>query len=70
MKKTLKFKEECGITYYREETEILDESGFGSGAGVVSKWKVAGRTNHPLTNRYIALLKGETDENTCICRRC
>lgn len=70
MKKTLKFKDEGGITYYREETEILDESGFGSGAGISSKWKVAGRADHPLTKKYVKLLKGESDENTCSCRRC
>ena len=50
----MKFKKEHGLIYYYED----------------EKWKIAGRENHPLTKRFIQLLKGETDENTCVCREC
>ena len=42
-----------GLVYYKEH---------GS-----NKWKLAGRENHPLTERFIKLLKGEIDENSCVC---
>ncbi len=54
--KNMKFKTENGLIYYAE-----DDS---------DKWKMAGRETHPLTKKFIQLLKGEADENTCICRGC
>lgn len=45
----MKFKKENGLIYYYED----------------EKWKIAGRENHPLTHRFIKLLKGEV--NTSIC---
>ena len=52
--KNMKFKTENGLIYYYQD----------------DKWKMAGRENHPLTKKFIQLLKGEVDENTCICREC
>ena len=74
--KNMRFKRENGLIYYTEddiEDQIIyDESGFGSGAGVAKdvKWKIAGRIGHPLTKRFVKLLKGEADENSCVCREC
>lgn len=51
---SMEFKEENGLIYYFQD----------------EKWKIAGRKNHPLTKRFIQLLKGESDEDSCICRQC
>ena len=50
----MKFKTENGLIYYYQN----------------DKWKIAGREHHPLTKKFIQLLKGELDEDTCICREC
>lgn len=74
--KNMRFKRENGLIYYTEddtEDEIIyDESGFSSGAGVSKevKWKIAGRIGHPLTDKFVKLLKGELDENCSLCREC
>jgi hypothetical protein len=49
----LQLKTVNGLIYYREN----------------DKWKLAGRENHPLTQRYIKLLKGEPS-CLCGCARC
>jgi hypothetical protein len=49
------FKKENGLIYYCKD-------GYN--------WKMAGRENHPLTKKFIQLLKGEVDEDTCICEKC
>ena len=48
----MEFKEEKGLIYYKEN----------------DKWKMAGRKDHPLTKKFIQLLKGECDENCSICK--
>lgn len=50
----IKFKEENGLIYYTEDNK---------------KWKMAGRKSHPLTQKYIKLLKSG-NENICICNDC
>ena len=47
----LQLKTVDGLIYYRED----------------SKWKMAGREDHPLTQRFIRLLGGE---DTCLCNEC
>ena len=47
----LQLKTVDGLIYYRED----------------SKWKMAGRENHPLTQRFIKMLAGE---DVCQCNDC
>ena len=73
--KNMRFKRENGLIYYTEDDKnevIYDESGFSSGAGVSKKvkWKIAGRIGHPLTDKFVKLLKGELDESCGLCREC
>lgn len=44
-------KDENGLTYYKVDDE----------------WKLAGRAGHPMTLRYLELLKGKP---TCVCNDC
>ena len=55
----IKFKTECGIVYYTEDVDEESKLPF-----LKAKWKMAGREGHPLTQRYIELLKGG---DPCVC---
>ena len=60
----MKFLEKNGLIYYNEGGNLAHPEDK-------IEWKIAGRKNHPLTKRFMQLLKGETtDENTCVCRQC
>lgn len=48
---SLELKKENGLIYYK----------------VGDEWKIAGRDGHPLTMRYLQLLRGE---DVCVCSDC
>ena len=52
VEETIKTKTECGLVYYKKYDE---------------QWKLAGRDGHPLTKRYLELMRGK---DVCVCETC